>query len=236
MRRPVIRLSVRGKVAVGLAFICTVSGCSMFHSNIRGGFACTAPDGSCAPTTVIDDAAIRSIQENPSSGDLALSTATANSTGAVPNVLVPGDQVAKDAHLAASLGGRALRVVFPAHAGAGGQIVPKRIAYARVDLTDWDGFQNEPTFTVDGKISTRLSKGLLGAAVNAPELIGSAGPTNQSAENGPSPSVAPSAASTSSPAVNSGTAWVDQVKAEAARVLKDAKATKSAGTFSTDGK
>lgn len=208
----------------------------MFHSNIRGGFACTAPDGSCAPTTVIDDGALRSIQENPTSGDLPLPASSPNETQPPRDVIFSADQVAKDGHLAASLGGRALRIVYPAHPVSGGQVVPKRIAYARVDLEDWVGFQNEPTFSADGKISTKLSKGLFGAAVNAPELLISGSDSNQPTDVGSAAPVPPAATNVAAQTGNGGTAWVDQVKADAARVLKDAKATKSAGTFSPDGK
>jgi conjugal transfer pilus assembly protein TraV len=51
----------------------------MFHSNIKGGFACSAPDGSCAPTTIIDDGALRAIKQSEKAeggaiGDVVLPT------------------------------------------------------------------------------------------------------------------------------------------------------------------
>lgn len=220
---------------LGLSLLGIVSGCSMFHSNIRGGFACAAPDGSCAPTTVIDDGALRSIQDNPTSGDLPLPAASDEPKPA-QDEMVSAKQVVKDPRLAASLAGRALRIVFPAHTISDGQVVPKRIAYARVDLADWVGFQNEPTFSVDGKISTKLSKGLFGAAVNAPELLASGSASNQPTDVASAAPVPPAATNVAAQAGNGGTAWVDQVKADAARVLKDAKGMKTAGTFSPDGK
>lgn len=38
-----------------------LAGCSMFHSNVKGGFMCSAPRGTCAPSTTIDDSAIHAI-------------------------------------------------------------------------------------------------------------------------------------------------------------------------------
>jgi conjugal transfer pilus assembly protein TraV len=38
-----------------------LAGCSLFHSNIKGGFVCSAPRGTCAPSTTIDDSAIHAI-------------------------------------------------------------------------------------------------------------------------------------------------------------------------------
>lgn len=38
-----------------------LAGCSMFHSNVKGGFVCSAPRGTCAPSTTIDDSAIHAI-------------------------------------------------------------------------------------------------------------------------------------------------------------------------------
>jgi conjugal transfer pilus assembly protein TraV len=65
--------------AVGVLVLSSVAGCSMFHSNIKGGFACSAPDGSCAPTTIIDDGALRAIKQSEKAeggaiGDVVLPT------------------------------------------------------------------------------------------------------------------------------------------------------------------
>lgn len=38
-----------------------LAGCSLFHSNVKGGFVCSAPRGTCAPSTTIDDSAIHAI-------------------------------------------------------------------------------------------------------------------------------------------------------------------------------
>lgn len=46
-----------------------LAGCSMFHSNIKGGFVCSAPRGTCAPSTTIDDSAIHAIKAEAESND-----------------------------------------------------------------------------------------------------------------------------------------------------------------------
>ena len=41
----------------GLALLMLTGGCSTLGGNVSGDFACRAPEGSCAPTTLIDAAA-----------------------------------------------------------------------------------------------------------------------------------------------------------------------------------
>lgn len=43
--------------APGLALLMLTCGCSTLGGNVSGDFACRAPEGSCAPTTLIDAAA-----------------------------------------------------------------------------------------------------------------------------------------------------------------------------------
>ena len=43
--------------APGLALLVLTGGCSTLGGNVSGDFACRAPEGSCAPTTLIDAAA-----------------------------------------------------------------------------------------------------------------------------------------------------------------------------------
>lgn len=46
--------SFRVKHAVSALLALLAAGCSTFGGNVKGNFACRAPDGSCAPTSVID--------------------------------------------------------------------------------------------------------------------------------------------------------------------------------------
>lgn len=47
-----------------------LAGCSMFHSNVKGGFVCSAPRGTCAPSTTIDDSAIHAIKAEAETNDV----------------------------------------------------------------------------------------------------------------------------------------------------------------------
>ncbi|HZV10162.1 MAG TPA: hypothetical protein VFF94_10415, partial [Novosphingobium sp.] len=47
----------------------SLAGCSLFHSNIKGGFVCSAPRGTCAPSTTIDDSAIHAIDAEAETKD-----------------------------------------------------------------------------------------------------------------------------------------------------------------------
>jgi conjugal transfer pilus assembly protein TraV len=53
-------------VALGLM---PLAGCSLFHSNVKGGFVCSAPRGTCAPSTTIDDSAIHAIDAEAETKD-----------------------------------------------------------------------------------------------------------------------------------------------------------------------
>jgi conjugal transfer pilus assembly protein TraV len=46
-----------------------LAGCSLFHSNVKGGFVCSAPRGTCAPSTTIDDSAIHAIDAEAEAKD-----------------------------------------------------------------------------------------------------------------------------------------------------------------------
>jgi conjugal transfer pilus assembly protein TraV len=229
-----------GALAIaGLLTMTSVAGCSMFHSNIKGGFACNAPDGSCAPTTIIDDVALRSIKqaEKPDgapAGDLTLpSAATAAMQAEAANVILTTDRRGRPDRFVPPIGRRALRVAYPAHLDDAGRMVPKTIAYALVDLPEWAERQTGPVLTADGKVTSGVSRGLLGAAEHAPDALAlrAASPRlpaseDQSLPTSPSAPVGTKEAAAPTP--------IDKIKAEAAQILAAGK-VKSAGTFSPSG-
>ena len=55
---------MRRRSSIRAAFVCamllTASGCATLGGNVKGSFACRAPEGTCAPTSQIDQAAIAS--------------------------------------------------------------------------------------------------------------------------------------------------------------------------------
>ncbi|MBY0342557.1 MAG: hypothetical protein K2Q29_01755, partial [Sphingomonadales bacterium] len=48
------------------AFGGLLSGCSTLGTNVSANFRCNAPDGICAPSSVIDDSALARIEETSS--------------------------------------------------------------------------------------------------------------------------------------------------------------------------
>ena len=67
MMRPTTARPLGGAQALaGLLAIAALSGCVGLGGNIKGSFACQAPDGICAPSAVIDDRALALISDDPS--------------------------------------------------------------------------------------------------------------------------------------------------------------------------
>jgi hypothetical protein len=151
-------------------------------------------------------------------------------------VILTGDRLGKDGKLASAIKGRALRVVYPAHLDAAGHMVPKTIAYALVDLPDWAERQTGPVMTVDGKVATGVSRGLLGAAEHAPDALAVLPASTRASVADPQLADAAPTAPWRGPAQPSTTATspIDKIKAEAAQILTAGK-VKSAGTFSPTG-
>lgn len=221
----------------GYILIGSVGGCAMFHSTVKGGFLCSAPGGSCAPTSVIDDGALRDIRAREKSdhgGDMVLPTDEPSARGG--DVVVPVDGERKGAKVLAGLSGRALRVSYPAHIGSDGRVVPKHIAYALVDLPDWQDVQG-PLLTVDGRVANGPSRGLLGAAQAAPDAFALSSSTGAKSVIAPTGPAVAAAAQTQAPGqapVKTDVVSIDQIKAQAEKILSSAKAH-TAGTFSPSG-
>jgi conjugal transfer pilus assembly protein TraV len=107
-----------------------LSGCTTLGGNVKGNFACRAPDGMCAPTSKIDDQALAMI----SGGD-----GEPTPTGVIdPNYradprLVP---TTASAHLARS-SEKVLRIVFPAHIDRLGRYREASAIHAVVERGSW---------------------------------------------------------------------------------------------------
>lgn len=169
-----------GLLAAALVMALT-SGCSAVQSNVRGGFACSAPGGTCAPSAVIDDAALSAIPgagrgdqavRGKSDGpDLALGEGEAAEQAPI---VVKGRQPATrrdgggEQSAAASI--HALRIVYPAYRDVDGHAHPRRLAYAPVDTSAWAAALKGRGSVAAPVNQPRLSEGLLGAALNAPPL------------------------------------------------------------------
>lgn len=120
----------RQLLATGTVLAATVSlgACATLGGNIKGDFACRAPDGMCAPTTTIDDAALAMI-----SGD----GASAPPAGPYS----PSPDVSARTTLASvtlkRTGEKVLRIVFPAHVDGAGRFRESTAVHAVVEGGAW---------------------------------------------------------------------------------------------------
>jgi conjugal transfer pilus assembly protein TraV len=161
---------MRMRPILTLAGSIALSGCSLFHSNINGAFACAAPRGTCAPSMAIDDAALRAI--GPGSGDQAEDATLPAS------VAVAGSAHRIHARKSASSAGEtrgvepqarpALKVVYPAWRGADGKLHERTVTFAPVDMPTpaMPALQPVAVSTFDVRSTTSL----LGLAEMAPEV------------------------------------------------------------------
>lgn len=129
--------------ALGLASAQLAACTSLFGGNVKGSFACSAPNGTCAPSTVIDDQALSVIQNarpmtpgHSPAGPAMRSPAPARSPGAA---YVPAGM----GRITPAQGGmvhrerRVLKVVFPSFVDGGGNLHEPRIVHAVVDDGAW---------------------------------------------------------------------------------------------------
>lgn len=144
---------------LGLA---SLTGCSLFHSNVRGAFACAAPRGTCAPSTTIDDAALKAIEG---------SDGQAKPNADAGHGPVSGKATAKE-WIYVGNGHPALRIVYPAWRDDAGHVHARTTAYMPVDAP------RLPVANVAamdaGQLSLHGESSLLSIAESAPDagLIG----------------------------------------------------------------
>ncbi len=165
---------MRGKLSLVLASALALPGCSLLHSNIKGGFACAAPHGTCAPSTTIDDAALRMIGgQDARDSDGAPTPSRPNLEPAKPGLT--GDQkFGKGREWVFVRGDRpALKVVFPAWRDGAGHVHARTTAYAPIDLPQ--GASAKATPLDADQLDAEENSSLLAIAELAPDagLIGS---------------------------------------------------------------
>jgi conjugal transfer pilus assembly protein TraV len=98
---------LRAIAAVGLA--ASIAGCATLGGNVKGDFDCRAPEGSCAPTTLIDSAAL---------GEAGIGSAPGVATNQPP--LPTGPRLAS---------ARSLRIVIAAYRDAAGRDHEARLVH-----------------------------------------------------------------------------------------------------------
>ena len=112
MRRN-FRLPLCASLAVLLA------GCATFGTNVEGSFQCRAPEGSCAPSHIIDARAAGEIRQ----------AETPPNTIRTPRMVASGDQ--------ARTAERTLKIVFPARVDETGTLHDEAVAWTVVENPRW---------------------------------------------------------------------------------------------------
>lgn len=151
------------------ASLALLSGCSLLHSNIKGGFACAAPRGTCAPSMRIDDAAIHEIGRQDDHGNTLAATSDRQAGGVQSSAGASEARSTAKREWVFVRGARpAIKVVFPEWRDASGQLHPRTAAYAPIDLPP--AVPIKP-LALDGRRLGAVDSGcLLAIAEMAPEI------------------------------------------------------------------
>lgn len=229
-RPPARGLALPAACAVGA--LVSLSGCTTLGTNVKGSFSCSAPGGTCAPSTVIDDAAIASIQQQSATESLSPAGPYQVDDGDKPRQRMAAlDRGRAPAPALSAGGGRVLRIVFPAFVDRYGRLHEKTAVQAVVDPGGWSrglaGRGVQPAGGVPGV------SGLLGAAESAPTMFADAGAP-------PAPEVGPQAppalAKAAPPAVvpvraAASAGPLDAIKTDVAKRLKAGRVLRTAASF-----
>ena len=182
------RVVHRGGAAFTLVAAATLSGCTTLGGNVKGSFACKAPDGMCAPTSKIDDQALSMI----SGGDADATPAT---------VINPYERADPRFVPTASANPsrsseRVLRIVFPAHVDRLGRYREASAIHAVVERGTWVASSQSAKASAGSQVAmSDYSPSLAELAVASPEAAFPSAPV----ENVAAAYAAPSPAATSVP-------------------------------------
>lgn len=218
--------------ALGLAATQLAACTSLFGGNIKGSFACSAPNGTCAPSTVIDDQALSVIQNarpmTPAGPYMRSPTAARPTTAAY--VPTGSGRITPAQGGMAHRERRVLRVVFPSFVDGGGNLHEPRIVHAVVDDGAWMQLSGSEPTAID-QIEGRTAS-LASAAFTPPSLPDavilpsdmSPAPEAKPAPAGPPSPEAVAAARAKGAALKAGSA-IDAIRAEVqSRLAQTAKA------------
>ena len=131
---------VLGAVAV-LAATASLGACTSLGGNIQGNFSCRAPDGICAPTSTIDDAALALI-----GGDESVIPAGPYSN---PSIETPR-LIRTAANEPVRSGEKVLRIVFPSHIDRAGRFRETTAIHAVVERAVWTTASASPAPRMSG--------------------------------------------------------------------------------------
>ncbi len=139
-RRPTTPLArAASAAALGLAVTQMAACTSFFGNNIRGSFSCSAPGGTCAPSSVIDDQALSVIQNArplspagpyyraPARRELMVSARASIGRG---RIAAAGEGMVHRER-------RVLKVVFPSYVDGAGNLHEPRVIHTVADEGGW---------------------------------------------------------------------------------------------------
>ena len=129
-----------GVAALGLAATQMAACTSLLGGNIKGNFACSAPGGTCAPSTVIDDQALAVIQNArpmvPASGPYF--QPQSRTSGQSARLMPTGSgKIAAAGPGVAHRERRVLKVVFPSYVDGSGNFHEPRVVHTVADAGGW---------------------------------------------------------------------------------------------------
>lgn len=149
---PVIRA---GRPILTSLALTMLAGCTTLGGHVSGDFACRAPEGNCAPASVIDAQALGAL-----AGDGVRSPVATGQRGSIR--AEPGD-LARTAE-------RKLRIVFPAHVDAAGIFHEEAVVWAIAEPADWAARARAPETAPNLRgIGKAIAERLDASASNAPE-------------------------------------------------------------------
>ncbi|MBA4307657.1 MAG: hypothetical protein C0429_13065 [Sphingopyxis sp.] len=102
---------------------------TLFGGNVKGNFSCSAPGGTCAPSTVIDDAALATIQN---------ARPMTPSSGRWPQPHIRGEgKIITAGNGVVHRDRRVVKVVFPSYVDQRGYLHEARVVHAVADAGGW---------------------------------------------------------------------------------------------------
>ncbi|RIA46277.1 conjugal transfer pilus assembly protein TraV [Hephaestia caeni] len=209
-------------VALPILALGLLGGCSMLNGNVKGNFSCRAPDGTCAPTSRIDDAAVALlVGETPTEARWPEGRCTGGRCGAAG-----GAVAARPVHAAQRRSGeKVLRIMFPSYIDDLGRLHEASAIHTVVESGDWVPVGDAPSVAAgDAAPVSRAPAGLAGTALAAPPLLLGAAPSTVDPDLPTSEQVA---AARGRKAVS-----VEQIRAQVDAVLEKPKVANPGGAAS----
>ncbi|KUR74234.1 hypothetical protein [Novosphingobium sp. Fuku2-ISO-50] len=141
-----------------------LAGCSMFHSNVKGGFVCSAPRGTCAPSTTIDDSAIHAIDAEAESKNAPTPDGEPAASGSQAST----NPKEKKAWTFVGPAGPVLKIVYLPWRDGSGRLHPRTTSFIPVDAPHLAEVSNAPIDVKTMGAGTDMS--LLTLAEMAPDM------------------------------------------------------------------